>query len=188
WRCGASGRVLARRWRRVRTRRSAANARSFFPCPVRACARSPGTGGPSGSPVGSTILDTARPNGVTEVPAGFRVIVRTQFPFHAGAISLWRFAAMAAAVAGAARASGGGQATGRNETAARGLHGELAFVARGRLFLLGGRARVPRLVALPGIPFAPAWSADSRWLAVEVRKAPPAGRPAHPYPEDTAAR
>jgi hypothetical protein len=138
------------------------------------------------------------------VPAEFRVIAMTQFPFHAGAISLPRFAAIAAGLAVAACASGGGQATGRHEgagsaapvsprvsaaagAAARGLHGELAFVARGRLFLLGGPARLPRLVALPGIPFAPAWSADHRWLAVEVSKAPPPGSPAYRHRQEPAA-
>ena len=56
-------------------------------------------------------------------------------------------------------------------------HGELAFVAHGKLYLLGGPAGALRGVALPGLPFAPAWSADHRWLAVEVSKPPPASQP-----------
>jgi Tol biopolymer transport system component len=56
-------------------------------------------------------------------------------------------------------------------------HGELAFVAYGKLYLLGGPAGARRQVALPGIPDAPAWSADGRWLAVEVSSPPPASQP-----------
>jgi TolB protein len=43
------------------------------------------------------------------------------------------------------------------------------------LFLAGGPAGVLRRVSLPGLPGSPAWSADHRWLAVEVRKPSPAG-------------
>jgi TolB protein len=56
-------------------------------------------------------------------------------------------------------------------------HGELAFIAGGRLFLLGGGAGALRQVALPGLPSAPAWSADHRWLAVEVSEPPPVSNP-----------
>jgi dipeptidyl aminopeptidase/acylaminoacyl peptidase len=63
------------------------------------------------------------------------------------------------------------------EGASRMLGGELAFVAHNRLFLAGGRAGRLRQVSLPGIPFAPAWSADRRWLAVEVSKPPPVSQP-----------
>jgi dipeptidyl aminopeptidase/acylaminoacyl peptidase len=59
----------------------------------------------------------------------------------------------------------------------RALQGELAFVAQDRLFLAGGPAGRLRRVSLPGIPFAPAWSADHRWLAVEVSKPPPVSQP-----------
>jgi Tol biopolymer transport system component len=64
-----------------------------------------------------------------------------------------------------------------------GGHGELAFIARGKLYLLGGPAGGPRLVTLPGIPYAPAWSPDHRWLAVEVSKPPPASQPYLQMPE-----
>jgi len=56
-------------------------------------------------------------------------------------------------------------------------HGELAFVARGGLFLAGGPAGVLRRVSVPGLPSAPAWSADHRWLAFLVTKPPPAANP-----------
>ena len=56
-------------------------------------------------------------------------------------------------------------------------HGELADVAHGKLYLHGGPAGVSRRVTLPGLPYAPAWSADGRWLAVEVSKPPPSGQP-----------
>ncbi len=59
----------------------------------------------------------------------------------------------------------------------RNVRGELAFVAYGKLYLLGGPSGAQRHVALPGIPYAPAWSADGRWLAVEVSSPPPAGQP-----------
>jgi hypothetical protein len=57
---------------------------------------------------------------------------------------------------------------------ARAGHGELAFIARGRLFLAGGPAGRLRRVSVPGLPGAPAWSADHQWLAVLVSK-PAAG-------------
>jgi Tol biopolymer transport system component len=60
---------------------------------------------------------------------------------------------------------------------AGGGYGELAYIAYGKLYVLGGAPAGPRRVALPGIPFAPAWSADHRWLAVEVSKPPPASQP-----------
>jgi hypothetical protein len=56
-------------------------------------------------------------------------------------------------------------------------HGELAFVAYGRLFLLGGRVRGLRRVRLPGAADAPAWSPDHRWVAIEVARPAPAGEP-----------
>ena len=56
-------------------------------------------------------------------------------------------------------------------------HGELAFVARGGLFLAGGPAGVLRRVSVPGLPSAPAWSADHRWLAFLVTKPPPTANP-----------
>jgi TolB protein len=56
-------------------------------------------------------------------------------------------------------------------------HGELAYVAHGKLFLLGGPAGGLKRIALPGVPDAPAWSADRRWLAVEVSKPAPASQP-----------
>jgi Tol biopolymer transport system component len=59
----------------------------------------------------------------------------------------------------------------------RNVRGELAFVAYGKLYLLGAPAGPSRQVALPGIPDAPAWSADGRWLAVEVSSPPPASQP-----------
>jgi Tol biopolymer transport system component len=62
---------------------------------------------------------------------------------------------------------------------ALGSNGELAFVAHGRLFLLGGPAGPLRRVGLPGVPEAPAWSADHRWLAVEVQP-PAAGSQSQP--------
>ena len=55
--------------------------------------------------------------------------------------------------------------------------GELAFIAHGKLYLSGGSAGTLRRVALPGIPDAPAWSADDRWLAIEVSSPPPASQP-----------
>jgi Tol biopolymer transport system component len=61
-------------------------------------------------------------------------------------------------------------------------YGELAFVSYGRLYLLGGPAGGLRHVALPGIPDAPAWSADNRWLAVEVSSPPPSSQP-YLYPQ-----
>lgn len=113
--------------------------------------------------------------------------------------------AVAAGLALVASASCGGQAGGRHEgggpvspavprtsdAAARGAavsalgrHGELAFVAHGSLFLLGGPAGAARRVDLPGMPFSLAWSADRRWLAVEVSQPPPAGSP---YQQEPAA-
>jgi len=56
-------------------------------------------------------------------------------------------------------------------------NGELAFIARGKLFLSGGPTKGSRHVPLPGIPYAPAWSANDRWLAVEVSSPPPPGQP-----------
>jgi hypothetical protein len=56
-------------------------------------------------------------------------------------------------------------------------HGELAFVARGGLFLAGGPAGVLRRVSVPGLPSALAWSADHRWLAFLVTKPPPTANP-----------
>jgi Tol biopolymer transport system component len=61
--------------------------------------------------------------------------------------------------------------------APRNSHGELAYIAYGKLYLSGGAAGAPRRVALPGIGYAPAWSADGRWLAVEVSNPPPASQP-----------
>jgi Tol biopolymer transport system component len=55
--------------------------------------------------------------------------------------------------------------------------GELAFVARSGLFLAGGPAGVLRRVSVPGLPSAPAWSADHRWLAFLVTKPPPTANP-----------
>jgi Tol biopolymer transport system component len=98
--------------------------------------------------------------------------------------------ALAATAGCGASAAGGGQhrapgaaAPARPPAAARPprqVPGELAFVAHGKLYVLGGPARGPRHVALPGIPAAPAWSADRRWLAVSVSNPPPAGQP-YPY-------
>ncbi|HLK79038.1 MAG TPA: hypothetical protein VKU77_36000 [Streptosporangiaceae bacterium] len=60
-------------------------------------------------------------------------------------------------------------------------HGELAYVAYGKLYLrggpAGGPAGAPHRVTLPGLPYAPAWSADGRWLAVQVSSPPPASQP-----------
>jgi Tol biopolymer transport system component len=56
-------------------------------------------------------------------------------------------------------------------------HGELAYIAYGKLYLRGGPAGAPRQVALPGLPYAPAWSPDGRWLAVQVSSPPPASEP-----------
>ncbi len=53
-------------------------------------------------------------------------------------------------------------------------HTELAYIAHGNLFLLGGPVREPRRVNLPGTSFAPVWSADHRWLAVLVSPPRPA--------------
>jgi Tol biopolymer transport system component len=64
------------------------------------------------------------------------------------------------------------------KAAARGSGpGELAYIAYGKLYLRGGPAGASRQVTLPGIPYAPAWSPDDRWLAVEVSSAPPASAP-----------
>jgi hypothetical protein len=116
-------------------------------------------------------------------PCSFRV-------FRHPELALVRGGAVAAAgLVLAACASGGGHheatrpsppasarasatAVGGADIGGLGRHGELAFVGHGRLFLLGGPAGAPRRVVLPGIPFAPAWSADHRWLAVEVSKSP----------------
>ena len=56
-------------------------------------------------------------------------------------------------------------------------HGELAYIAYGKLYLRGGSAGATRQVALPGLPYAPAWSADDHWLAVEVSSPPPTSQP-----------
>lgn len=45
-------------------------------------------------------------------------------------------------------------------------HGELAYVAHGKLFLTGGPAGARRAVTLPGQPLSPAWSAGHSTLAV----------------------
>jgi WD40-like Beta Propeller Repeat len=55
--------------------------------------------------------------------------------------------------------------------------GELAVIANGHLFMAGGPTDKVRRIRVPGLPVAPAWSADHRWLAVLVRKPPPAGQP-----------
>lgn len=60
-------------------------------------------------------------------------------------------------------------------------------MAHGSLFLLGGPAGALRRVALPGLAFAPAWSADHRWLAVEVSKRPPPGSLPYRYLQEPAA-
>lgn len=65
----------------------------------------------------------------------------------------------------------------RRPAAPRDGSGELAFIASGKLYLLDMPAGRLRHVALPGIPYAPAWSAGHRWLAVEVSSPPPAGQP-----------
>ena len=56
-------------------------------------------------------------------------------------------------------------------------NGELAYVAGGRLYLLGGSAGSLRRVSLPGVPSAPGWSPDHRWLAVRVTPPAPASNP-----------
>jgi hypothetical protein len=56
-------------------------------------------------------------------------------------------------------------------------NGEIAYVAAGRLYLLGGSAGVLRRVSLPGVPSAPGWSPDHRWLAVQVTAPAPASNP-----------
>ncbi|MGH3190530.1 MAG: TolB family protein [Streptosporangiaceae bacterium] len=55
--------------------------------------------------------------------------------------------------------------------------GELAYVAGGRLYLLGGSAGSMRRISLPGVPGAPGWSPDHRWLAVQVTPPAPASNP-----------
>ena len=55
--------------------------------------------------------------------------------------------------------------------------GEVAYVAGGRLYLLGGSAGALRRVGLPGVPSAPGWSPDHRWLAVQVTPPAPASNP-----------
>ena len=65
----------------------------------------------------------------------------------------------------AAQAAGAGHGLGG--------HGELAFIAHGSLFLTGAPAAGLRRVRLPGVPSAPAWSANHHWLAVQVRKSSP---------------
>ena len=56
-------------------------------------------------------------------------------------------------------------------------NGELAYVAGRRLYLLGGSAGALRKVSLPGVPSAPGWSPDHRWLAVQVTPPAPASNP-----------
>jgi Tol biopolymer transport system component len=127
-------------------------------------------------------------------PCSFRVLHHTGFArVRGGAVA-------AAGLVLAACASGGGHhegtrpslpasarasaaAVGGADTGGLGRHGELAFVGHGRLFLLGGPATAPRRVVLPGISFAPAWSADHRWLAVEVSEPP---TPSMPYLQEPA--
>jgi len=99
--------------------------------------------------------------------------------------------AVTAGCAGTTSAGGHGHATGSAAPASaataqpssssaaspRNVRGELAFVAYGKLYLRGGPAGGPRQVVLPGLAYAPAWSADGRWLAVEVSSPPPASQP-----------
>jgi Tol biopolymer transport system component len=56
-------------------------------------------------------------------------------------------------------------------------NGELAYVAAGRLYLLGGSAGTLHRVSLPGLASAPAWSTDHRWLAVQVTPPAPVSNP-----------
>jgi hypothetical protein len=56
-------------------------------------------------------------------------------------------------------------------------NGELAYVAAGRLYLLGGSAGTLHRVSLPGLASAPGWSPDHRWLAVQVTPPTPASNP-----------
>jgi Tol biopolymer transport system component len=51
-------------------------------------------------------------------------------------------------------------------------HGELAVVAHKKLSLLGGPAGALRHPALPGVPSSPAWSANHKWVAVQVSAGP----------------
>lgn len=76
------------------------------------------------------------------------------------------------AAAGARQGSRPAAATAQAVGATHGLggHGELAFAAHGTLFLTGGPAGALHQVSLPGVPSAPAWSANHRWLAVRVTK------------------
>ncbi len=66
----------------------------------------------------------------------------------------------------ASRGAGAARPAARGATALGGS--EVAYIANGSLFVLGGPASEPTRVRLPGTPFAPAWSADHRWLAVQV--------------------
>jgi dipeptidyl aminopeptidase/acylaminoacyl peptidase len=57
-------------------------------------------------------------------------------------------------------------------------HGELAFVAGRRLYLVGGPERGLRRVGLAGLDATDlAWSHDGHWLAVEASKPPPRTNP-----------
>jgi hypothetical protein len=53
-------------------------------------------------------------------------------------------------------------------------HGRLAFVSRGRLWVMDGKARTVREVSLPEglVPLAPTFSPDGRWLAFTTGAAP----------------
>jgi hypothetical protein len=95
-------------------------------------------------------------------------------------------AALLCAVACASCAGQPGYAPARLESAGDGGlsgasalagNGELAYVAAGRLYLLGGSAGTLHRVSLPGLASAPAWSTDHRWLAVQVTPPAPVSNP-----------
>jgi Tol biopolymer transport system component len=80
----------------------------------------------------------------------------------------------AAAASASPGSAGNGGLSGASALAGQ---GELAYIAAGRLYLLGGSAGALHRVGLPGVPTAPSWSPDHRWLAVQVSAPAPASNP-----------
>ena len=93
------------------------------------------------------------------------------FRMSCGAVAIVLGAALAAAGCGSTPASPSRSAppaapAAGVDAAAFGGHGELAFISRGRLWVLDGATGTLRQVATPGMtPLDPAFSPDGRWLA-----------------------